>query len=78
MTAGLLHGGQPQGSAPLPRIIPGSAVQAGSLPLARSTRGQFAFSTFVDYLRLKQLSEPTLLANIGNDDQRTSGPLRAQ
>ncbi|RXH41000.1 hypothetical protein XH94_10270 [Bradyrhizobium zhanjiangense] len=29
--------------------------------------GQFAFSTFVDYLRLKQLSEPTLLANVGND-----------
>jgi hypothetical protein len=29
--------------------------------------GQFAFSAFVDYLRLKQLSEPTLLANIGND-----------
>jgi hypothetical protein len=28
---------------------------------------QFAFSTFVDYLRLKQLSEPTLLANVGND-----------
>ncbi|WP_439368633.1 transporter [Bradyrhizobium sp. PMVTL-01] len=30
-------------------------------------QGQFAFSTFVDYLRLKQLSEPTLLANVGND-----------
>src|SRR5262245_3921945 len=29
--------------------------------------GQFAFSLFVDYLRLKQLSDPTLLANIGND-----------
>ena len=28
---------------------------------------QFAFSAFVDYLRLKQLSEPTLLANVGND-----------
>jgi hypothetical protein len=30
-------------------------------------QGQFAFSLFVDYLRLKQLSDPTLLANIGND-----------
>ena len=30
-------------------------------------QGQFAFSAFVDYLRLKQLSDPTLLANIGND-----------
>ena len=30
-------------------------------------QGQFAFSVFVDYLRLKQLSDPTLLANIGND-----------
>ncbi|MBP0116489.1 MULTISPECIES: hypothetical protein [Bradyrhizobium] len=29
--------------------------------------GQFASSTYVDYLRLKQLSEPTLLANVGND-----------
>ena len=30
-------------------------------------QGQYAFSVFVDYLRLKQLSDPTLLANIGND-----------
>src|SRR6478736_3710915 len=30
-------------------------------------QGQFAFSVFVDYLRLKQLSDATLLANIGND-----------
>src|SRR3954468_16253061 len=30
-------------------------------------QGQFAFSVFVDYLRLKQLSDPTLFANIGND-----------
>jgi hypothetical protein len=30
-------------------------------------QGQFAFSAFIDYLRLKQLSDPTLLANIGND-----------
>ena len=30
-------------------------------------QGQFAFSAFVDYLRLKQLSDPTLLANIGKD-----------
>ena len=30
-------------------------------------QGQFAFSAFADYLRLKQLSEPTLLANVGND-----------
>lgn len=30
-------------------------------------QGQFAFSVFVDYLRLKQLKNPTLLANIGND-----------
>jgi hypothetical protein len=30
-------------------------------------QGQFAFSVFVDYLRLKQLSDPTLLANIGKD-----------
>jgi hypothetical protein len=30
-------------------------------------QGQFAFSLFVDYLRLKQLSDPTLLANVGND-----------
>lgn len=29
--------------------------------------GQFAFSAFVDYLRLKQLGEQTLLANVGND-----------
>ena len=30
-------------------------------------QGQFAFSAFVDYLRLKQLSDPTLLANVGKD-----------
>jgi len=30
-------------------------------------QGQFAFSTFLDYVRLKQLSDATLLANIGND-----------
>ena len=30
-------------------------------------QGQFAFSAFVDYLRLKQLSDTTLLANIGKD-----------
>src|SRR5262252_2236606 len=37
-------------------------VGAGTLD-----EGQFAFSAFIDYLRLKQLSEPTLLANVGND-----------
>jgi Putative MetA-pathway of phenol degradation len=30
-------------------------------------QGQFAFSAFIDYLRLKQLSDPILLANIGKD-----------
>jgi hypothetical protein len=30
-------------------------------------QGQIAFSTYVDYIRLKQLSDATLLANIGND-----------
>jgi hypothetical protein len=30
-------------------------------------QGQFAFSAFVEYIRLKQLSDATLLANIGND-----------
>jgi hypothetical protein len=30
-------------------------------------QGQFAFSAFVEYVRLKQLSDATLLANIGND-----------
>jgi hypothetical protein len=30
-------------------------------------QGQFAFSAFVDYLRLKQLSDQTLLANVGKD-----------
>ncbi len=30
-------------------------------------QGQFAVSVYVEYLRLKQLSERTLLANIGND-----------
>jgi hypothetical protein len=30
-------------------------------------QGQFAFSLFIDYLRLKQLSDATLLANVGND-----------
>ena len=30
-------------------------------------QGQYAFSVFVDYLRLKQLSDPTLLTNIGNN-----------
>ena len=30
-------------------------------------QGQFAFSAFTDYLRLKQLSDPILLANIGKD-----------
>jgi Putative MetA-pathway of phenol degradation len=29
--------------------------------------GQFAFSAYVEYVRLKQLSDATLLANIGND-----------
>jgi hypothetical protein len=30
-------------------------------------QGQFAFAAFLDYVRLKQLSDATLLANIGND-----------
>ncbi|MBR0827502.1 transporter [Bradyrhizobium manausense] len=30
-------------------------------------QGQFAVSAYVEYLRLKQLSDQTLLANIGND-----------
>src|SRR4029077_16593159 len=30
-------------------------------------QGQFAFSAFVVYLRLKQLGEPPPLANVGND-----------
>jgi outer membrane putative beta-barrel porin/alpha-amylase len=30
-------------------------------------QGQFAFSAFIEYIRLKQLSDATLLANIGND-----------
>jgi hypothetical protein len=30
-------------------------------------QGQFAFSAFIEYVRLKQLSDATLLANIGND-----------
>jgi hypothetical protein len=30
-------------------------------------QGQFAFSAFVEYIRLKQLSDATLLANVGND-----------
>jgi Putative MetA-pathway of phenol degradation len=30
-------------------------------------QGQFAGSTFIDYVRLKQLSDTTLLNNIGND-----------
>jgi hypothetical protein len=29
--------------------------------------GQFAFSAYIEYVRLKQLSDATLLANIGND-----------
>jgi hypothetical protein len=57
---------------------PGIGGAGGIFTAGTLDEGQFAFSTFVDYLRLKQLSEPTLLANIGNDDQRTSGPLRAQ
>jgi outer membrane putative beta-barrel porin/alpha-amylase len=30
-------------------------------------QGQFAFSEFIEYIRLKQLSDATLLANIGKD-----------
>jgi len=30
-------------------------------------QGQFAFSAFIEYVRLNQLSDATLLANIGND-----------
>jgi hypothetical protein len=33
-------------------------------------QGQFAFSAFVEYIRLKQLSDATLLANVGNDVHR--------
>src|SRR3954464_10006141 len=36
-------------------------IGAGTL-----AEGQFAFSVFVDYLRLQQLSNPTLLPNGGN------------
>ncbi len=32
-----------------------------------SIKASSPFPLFVDYLRLKQLSDPTLLANIGND-----------
>ncbi|ACE99644.1 hypothetical protein IP86_17405 [Rhodopseudomonas sp. AAP120] len=41
----------------------------GILTIGAATleRGQFAFSVFSDYLRLKQLGEATLLANVGND-----------
>ena len=49
--------------------IGGIGGAGGILTIGAGTldEGQFAFSTFVDYLRLKQLSEPTLLANVGND-----------
>src|SRR3954453_15484721 len=42
----------------------GGIFTTGAGPL---DQGQFAFSAFVDYLRLKQLSDPTLLANVGKD-----------
>jgi hypothetical protein len=45
----------------------GGPAAFSRLAPAPSIRGQFAFSAFVDYLRLKQLSDPTLLANIGKD-----------
>jgi Putative MetA-pathway of phenol degradation len=39
-----------------------TTIGAGTLD-----QGQFAFSAFVEYIRLNQLSNATLLANIGND-----------
>src|SRR3954463_421261 len=49
--------------------IGGVSGSGGILTIGAGTldQGQFAFSAFVDYLRLKQLSDPTLLANIGKD-----------
>ncbi|WFU18548.1 transporter [Bradyrhizobium sp. CB3481] len=49
--------------------IGGIGGAGGILTIGAGTldEGQFAFSAFIDYLRLKQLSEPTLLANVGND-----------
>ncbi|MEZ2144938.1 hypothetical protein AAE026_22005 [Bradyrhizobium sp. DN5] len=49
--------------------IGGIGGSGGILTIGAGTLddGQFAFSAFVDYLRLKQLSEPTLLANVGNN-----------
>ena len=45
----------------------GSAGGIFTIGAGTLDQGQFAFSAFVDYLRLKQLSDPTLLANIGKD-----------
>ncbi|HKH03473.1 MAG TPA: transporter, partial [Bradyrhizobium sp.] len=49
--------------------VGGVSGSGGLLTIGAGTldQGQFAFSTFVDYLRLKQLSDATLLANAGND-----------
>jgi hypothetical protein len=48
--------------------IGGIGGDGGVLTIGAGTldQGQFAFSGFVEYLRLKQLSDPTLLANIGS------------
>jgi len=48
---------------------PGIGGAGGIFTIGAGTldQGQFAFSAFVDYLRLKQLSDPTLLANVGKD-----------
>ena len=45
----------------------GSAGGIFTIGAGTLDRDQFAFSAFVDYLRLKQLSDPSLLANSGKD-----------
>jgi hypothetical protein len=49
--------------------VGGVSGSGGLLTIGAATldQGQFAFSTFIDYLRLKQLSDATLLANVGKD-----------
>jgi Putative MetA-pathway of phenol degradation len=49
--------------------VGGAGGSGGIFTIGAGTldQGQFAISAFVEYVRLKQLSDATLLANIGND-----------
>lgn len=60
--------GAGKASAHHPSIGGGSGGGGGIFTIGAGTldQGQFALSTFIDYLSLKQLGEPALTANIGN------------